>query len=81
MPIFEFRCAECSRVFEKLLFQSDGEVNMSCPECGCESVERVISRTNYTVGAGPAANQPKISSKSCGGGNQCMTLDLPGPTR
>jgi len=81
MPIFEFRCAECGLVFEKLLFQSDSEIDMSCPDCGCESVERVISQTNYTVGAGPGANQPKISSKSCGGGNQCMTLDLPGPTR
>jgi putative FmdB family regulatory protein len=81
MPIYEFRCAECSHVFEKLIFSTDVEADMSCPVCNCTFVERVVSRTNHTIGAGPGANQPKISTKSCGGGNQCMTLDLPGPTK
>ncbi|MBW1786388.1 MAG: zinc ribbon domain-containing protein [Deltaproteobacteria bacterium] len=81
MPIFEFRCAECSHIFEKLTFNSDEEVDMSCPVCNCTLVERVVSATNYSIGAGPGANQPKITTKSCGEGNQCMTLDLPGPTK
>ncbi|MDQ1334509.1 MAG: hypothetical protein QG552_1459 [Thermodesulfobacteriota bacterium] len=81
MPIFEFRCAACDEVFEKLFMGSDEEVDMTCPKCKAETIERVVSRTNYSIGAGPGGNQPKISSKSCGGDNQCMTLDLPGPAR
>ena len=81
MPIYEFRCAECGHVFEKLFFHSDSEADMSCPECRCSCVERVVSRTHHTVGAGPGANQPRISSTSCGAGNRCMTLDLPGPAK
>jgi putative FmdB family regulatory protein len=81
MPIFEFRCAECSHIFEKLTFNSDEEVDMSCPVCNCALVERVVSTTNYSIGAGPGANQPKITTKSCGGENQCMTLELPGHSK
>ena len=82
MPIFEFRCAGCGHIFEKLFMSSSNEeADLSCPECSCEAVERVVSRASYTVGAGPGGNQPKITAKSCGGSNQCMTLDLPGPTK
>ena len=81
MPIFEFRCAGCGEVFEKLFMNSDEQVDMTCPKCSAESIERVVSRTNYSIGAGPGGNQPKITTTSCGGDNRCMTLDLPGPTK
>ncbi len=82
MPIFEFRCLECGHLFEKLFIKSDDKVDLTCPQCQCASVERALSRTNYAMGAGPGGKQPKITAKSCGdGSNQCMTLDLPGPTK
>ncbi|MCD6306627.1 MAG: zinc ribbon domain-containing protein [Deltaproteobacteria bacterium] len=81
MPIFEFRCTACGEVFEKLLMGSDVDADMTCPKCKCETIERVLSRTNYAMGVGPGGKQPKITSRSCGSGNQCMTLDLPGPAR
>jgi putative FmdB family regulatory protein len=81
MPIFEFRCAACGEIFEKLFMGADETVDMTCPKCRSETIERVVSRTNYAMGAGPGGNQPRITSKSCGGGNECMTLDLPGPSR
>jgi len=81
MPIFEFRCAACGEVFEKLFMNPDERVDMTCPQCSAESIERVVSRTNYAIGVGPGGNQPKITAKSCGDSNQCMTLDLPGPAR
>jgi len=79
MPIFEFRCTECGHLFEKLFRSSDEGVDLSCPECKSETIERVMSRSSYAMGVGPGGKQPKITAKSCGGGNQCMTLDLPGP--
>jgi putative FmdB family regulatory protein len=81
MPIFEFRCLECGQVFEKLFKRSDEELDMACPGCQSQSFERVVSRANYAVGAGDGGNKPSITTKSCGGGSQCMTLDLPGPTK
>ena len=82
MPIFEFRCLACGKLFEKLFMRSDEKVDLTCPECQAETVERIVSRTNYSIGAGPGENQPRITTKSCGdGSNQCMTLDLPGPSK
>jgi len=79
MPIFEFRCAECSHLFEKLFLSSEERVDLSCPECKSETIERVMSKSSYAMGVGPGGKQGKITTKSCAGGNQCMTLDLPGP--
>ena len=82
MPIFEFRCAECGNKFEKLFMTSDEKVDLVCPKCNCEALERVVSRTNYSIGDGPGENQPKITANTCGGAdNQCMTLELPGHTK
>lgn len=81
MPIFEFRCLECGNLFEKLFMTSDEKADMECPECRSGSFERVVSRTNYAVGAGPGGKNPTVTTKSCGSGNSCMTLDIPGPTK
>jgi len=81
MPIFEFRCLECGDLFEKLFITSDEKVDLVCPECQSMSLERVVSRTNYAVGVKSVGKQPKITTKSCGPSNQCMTFDLPGPTK
>jgi len=81
MPIFEFKCTSCTHIFERLFVASDEEANLSCPECKATSLERVVSRTNYAMGVSPGGKQPKITTKSCGGSNKCMTLDLPGPSK
>ena len=81
MPIFEFKCVDCGHVFEKIFMRSDEEVSISCPACQCESIERVVSRTNYMMGASPGGNQPKLTTKSCGSGNECYSIDLPGHSK
>ena len=81
MPIFEFRCLECGNLFEKLFFNSKEKVDIKCPDCGSQSFERVVSGSNYAMGLGPGGKQPKITTKSCGPSNKCMTIDLPGPTK
>jgi putative FmdB family regulatory protein len=81
MPIFEFRCLECGNLFEKLFISSDEKVEIACPQCKATSLERVVSRTSHVMGAGPGGKKPKVTEKSCAPGNQCMTLDLPGPTK
>ena len=80
MPIFEFRCVDCGNVFEKILFKSDESVEMACPECKSDSLERVVSRTSHVMARG-AGEQPRITTRSCGSGGSCMSLDVPGPTK
>lgn len=81
MPIFEFRCVDCGEVFEKIFRTSEENVDLTCPQCKSQTCERVVSVSSYVVGGGPGGNKPKISTKSCGSGNQCMTVDIPGPTK
>ncbi len=41
MPIYEFLCSSCGRVFEKLVLRSDAVVG--CPSCPGASVEKQFS--------------------------------------
>ncbi|MCL6561199.1 MAG: zinc ribbon domain-containing protein [Firmicutes bacterium] len=79
MPIYEFRCLACGDIFEKLFVDPNAEVNIECPKCKSGSFERVISRTNYVMGSGRGGKNPKVTSKSCSSGNDCMTFEIPGP--
>ena len=81
MPIFEFRCLDCGDVFEKLFMNPDEQVDMICPQCQSQALERVVSRTNYAMDVGQSGKQPKVTTKSCGPSNQCTTLELPGHTK
>ncbi len=81
MPIFEFKCIQCSHVFEQIFVGSNHNVDLECPECHGEDLERVVSATNFVMGSGTGGNKPKMTTKSCGSGNQCHTLDIPGPTK
>ncbi len=81
MPIFEFRCVECGEISEKLFMDSDEKVEMACPNCNSQTLERVVSRTSYTMGMGAGGGESRITTKQCGSGSECTTLDLPGYTR
>ncbi|HIJ36915.1 MAG TPA: zinc ribbon domain-containing protein, partial [Deltaproteobacteria bacterium] len=41
MPIYEFKCSDCSEEFETLVFRSDEQV--ACPQCHGEKVKRLMS--------------------------------------
>lgn len=42
MPIYEYRCADCSKDFEKLVWNTKDEI-VCCPNCQGEKVIRVLS--------------------------------------
>jgi putative FmdB family regulatory protein len=81
MPIFEFRCMECGIVFERIFMHSDERADFECPGCQSTSCERVVSITNHAMGLPKGQKQPKVTTKSCGSGNSCMSFTLPGHTR
>ena len=80
MPIYEFRCIRCGEMFEKLFRTRDEKVDINCPYCKSDIVERVVSRTVYVSGLHENAKKPRITRRSCAGGS-CMSVDLPGPTK
>lgn len=48
MPLYEYRCDSCEHEFERLIRAGADEPNV-CPECDAESVDRLISNTNFQL--------------------------------
>ena len=78
MPIYEFQCLKCGKFFELLVMNKEEEVELKCPKCNCEEFERVISTTNYAMGAGQTSVESQ--TRTCSSGS-CTTYTLPGHTR
>ena len=43
MPIYEYRCEECEKEFEKLVLSPSANKPVECPHCGSEKVLKAIS--------------------------------------
>ena len=42
MPIFEYECEKCGRLFEELVMNAAQEI--ACPSCGSTDIEKLVSR-------------------------------------
>ena len=81
MPIYEFKCLKCSEFIELLIMNKGDEIELRCPKCSGEELERVLSSTNYSMGNGSGTSQKtKVQTRTCGSGT-CTTYEIPGPTR
>jgi putative FmdB family regulatory protein len=64
MPIYDYRCGQCGQVYE--VFQrSQDEKPAKCPNCGSESLERLVS-TFSVLGGGLGEG-----STCCGRDTRC----------
>lgn len=61
MPLLDFRCRQCGRQFEELVYGNDRE-KLACPACGCKEIDQVYQGKCYTG---------KTSSGACTG--HCAT--------
>ena len=43
MPIYDYKCKECGKVFEIFLRFSELDKEANCPNCGSEKIQRVFS--------------------------------------
>ncbi len=79
MPIYEFKCLKCEAFFEILVMNKSESLEMVCPKCDAEEIERVISTTNHTINAA-SGGTPGTSrqTRNCSGGS-CTTYTIPGP--
>ncbi len=68
MPIYEYRCRKCEKVFEVIQKVDEGGENLSCPSCGEKKPEKVMSCcSSFLKGSESAPATP--STSSCGGGS------------
>ncbi len=44
MPIYEYACTPCGKVFEELILRRSDEDEIACPACKSDEVSRVMSR-------------------------------------
>jgi putative FmdB family regulatory protein len=65
MPIYEYRCQQCSRVFEHLVRTASTEESAEphCPECGSGALKRLFSLF--------ASRSDRPAKVTAGGGGGC----------
>lgn len=81
MPIYEFKCLKCEEFIELLVMNKDEKIELKCPKCECDELERVLSSTNYSMTDGPGQSQGvKSQTRTCTSGS-CTTYEVPGHTR
>ena len=75
MPIFEYECDKCKKIFE-LLVRNNEDVQ-KCPECGGKKITKLVSSfsaSNSSANECPAGGHCHDNSAKhhcCGGGCHC----------
>ena len=77
MPIYEFRCLKCHEISEVLFTTTDDAQEIKCQHCGGENLERVMSRSNFSMGYSTQGAGPTTSTRTCASGT-CGTIEIPG---
>lgn len=80
MPIYEFICQECKNIFELLAIKEGDLVEIKCPTCDSDNLERVLSKVTVTSGGNSGKKQNPVENRSCSSGT-CSTITLPGHTK
>lgn len=52
MPMYEYRCQNCGRLYEQLRRMSEADQGLRCPHCESEDVQRQISACAVRGGGG-----------------------------
>ncbi len=70
MPLYEFTCEECGATFEELVSATLDAPAVTCPACGGEEVEKLVSR--FAAG-GASAGSGSGGGGACGPGSGRFT--------
>ncbi|MBF0118308.1 MAG: zinc ribbon domain-containing protein [Desulfobacterales bacterium] len=80
MPIYEFKCINCNEIVEFLMTSKNEDIDLSCPKCKSEELERVLSVSNYTTSGSSTLEthgRASLQTRTCGSGS-CTSYDIPG---
>ena len=79
MPVYEYRCKSCQIEFEQRVSMSTPVTDITCPDCGQQDSERIMSvffgkatETRSAQAPSPCAACPSAIQGGCGvpGGHQ-----------
>ena len=81
MPIYEYRCKECGKVFEEIVAKATAR-SLPCPSCKSKKTEKLMSRIG-AVGKGKGGSSdfacgsgaPCPGATSCGAGGCCAGMN------
>jgi putative FmdB family regulatory protein len=70
MPIYEYACGKCGKLFEELVFSAADEAGVVCPACGAARPKRCLSACAAVIGGegagkGEGAGQGAPSPGGC----------------
>lgn len=68
MPVYEYRCPACTRLFERLVTYSESERDVACPDCGARA-SKLLS--TFAAIGGAAGEAPMAAPRAGGGGGCC----------
>jgi len=67
MPIYEYLCRKCGKIFEKIQKINEGGDHLTCPSCGGKKPDKVLSSFSSSKGS------DSTSSCSPSGGSSGFT--------
>ncbi len=56
MPIYEYRCADCSAVSSRLVYSWSADRPLECRECGGSNMDRLMSAFSFRASWGDSLN-------------------------
>ena len=68
MPVYEYRCPDCTHLFEKLVSFSEASRGVNCPTCGAQASKLLSTFAAIGVAGGSA---PSAQAAPAGGGGCC----------
>lgn len=66
MPLFEYKCNDCSQKFEVLVKSSAHEKEVTCPSCKSVNHKKLFSSFSASVSGSATASFGGCSDGSCG---------------
>ncbi len=78
MPIYDFRCHVCGEVSEFLVANFSDSGTLSCPGCGSQNLERLISAPSLlksranAPGTTCCGREERCETPPCSTGGQCQ---------
>jgi putative FmdB family regulatory protein len=68
MPVYEYRCPDCTHVFDKLVSFADADREVHCPTCGTRAGKLLSTFAAIGVAGGSSG---EASAMPTGGGGGC----------
>jgi putative FmdB family regulatory protein len=65
MPLYEYKCEDCGKRYEKLVSLSEAGQAMECPKCGSKAVRKLMSVIASAGGKSEASECPTCPTGVC----------------